>query len=549
MTDLTNTGNAANSPAEVLLQVSDLRITFAGREVVHGIDFSVRKGEKLALVGESGSGKTVSALAMLGLAQGAQVTGHAFFHTGPAHSATVDILALPARALQDLRGRDIAMVFQEPMTALNPLFTVGEQIAEVVQLKEGLSAAQAWAVAVQLLSDTGIDEPQRRAGAYPHQLSGGQRQRAMIAMALACKPKLLLADEPTTALDVTVRQQILDLLTDLQRAYGMAVVLITHDLRMVRQFADRVAVMENGHIVEHGEVSTLFENPQHAYTRRLLASRPERKLVALDAGAQEILRAENLSVRYDTALPGIKGWFSKGSFTAVDQATLSMQAGQSLGVVGESGSGKSSLALALLGLHPHGGDLTLMQTHWGLGRASDLALRQKMQVVFQDPFSSLSPRLTLGDIVGEGLLVHQPTLTAAQRRQLALQVLEEVGLTEVQFPGLLERYPHQFSGGQRQRIAIARALIVKPSLLVLDEPTSALDVTMAKQVLSLLQSLQEERGLAFLLITHDIDVIRAMTHRMVVMQNGNIVEAGETLAVLERAQHPYTRSLLASYRE
>jgi microcin C transport system ATP-binding protein len=532
-----------------LLQVSDLRITFAGREVVHGIDFSVRKGEKLALVGESGSGKTVSALAMLGLAQGAQVTGHAYFHQGPSHSAPVDILALPARALQDLRGRDIAMVFQEPMTALNPLFTVGEQIAEVVQLKEGLSAAQAWAVAVQLLSDTGIDEPQRRAGAYPHQLSGGQRQRAMIAMALACKPKLLLADEPTTALDVTVRQQILDLLTNLQRAYGMAVVLITHDLRMVRQFADRVAVMENGHIVEHGEVDTLFDKPQHAYTRRLLASRPERNLVALQHDGQEILRAENLSVRYDTALPGIKGWFSKGSFTAVAQATLSMQAGQSLGVVGESGSGKSSLALALLGLHPHGGDLTLMQTHWGLGRASDLALRQKMQVVFQDPFSSLSPRLTLGDIVGEGLLVHQPTLTAAQRRQLALEVLEEVGLTEVQFPGLLERYPHQFSGGQRQRIAIARALIVKPSLLVLDEPTSALDVTMAKQVLSLLQSLQEERGLAFLLITHDIDVIRAMTHRMVVMQNGNIVEAGETLAVLEHAQHPYTCSLLASYLE
>ena len=533
---------------QLLLDVKGLRVAFGGKSVVHGVDFRIAAGEKLALVGESGSGKTVTALSLLRLAQNAEVTGSAKLSGARGGSNARDLLSIPERELRGIRGKEIAMIFQEPMTALNALYSVGDQIAEVLELHEGLSARAAQAAAVQLLADTGIPEPERRARAFPHQLSGGQRQRAMIAMALACKPRLLLADEPTTALDVTVRAQILDLLADLQRKHGMAVLLITHDLNLVRRFADRVAVMENGHIVEHGAVATVFEAPQHAYTRKLIDSHPERDVaaVAVVDGAQPVLEATGLRVSYPVSRPGIAGWFRKGEFIAVENADFRIAPGETLGVVGESGSGKSTLALAALGLLKYRGALKVSGKGWAVDRASDLALRRVMQVVFQDPFSSLSPRMTVEQIVGEGLRVHAPELSTAQRRARALAALADVGLGEAQFPSLLDRYPHEFSGGQRQRLAIARALIVDPQLLVLDEPTSALDVTIQKQVLGLLQCLQRERGLSYLLITHDVEVIRAMAHQVIVMKDGAILETGPVERVLDAPEHPYTKKLVAA---
>jgi len=538
--------SATALPSGNLLEVQGLRVAFAGVDVVKGIDFSIAPGEKVALVGESGSGKTVTALSLLGLAADAHCRGTARF-AGP--QGEVDLLALPQRDLRAIRGRDIAMIFQEPMTALNPLFPIGNQIAEVLQLKQGLSKAACARAVIALLASTGIPEPERRAQAFPHQLSGGQRQRAMIAMALACKPRLLLADEPTTALDVTIRGQILDLLSALQRENGMAVLLITHDLNMVRKFADRVAVMEKGHLVEHGPVAAVFANPRHAYTRKLLDSRPRRNVVefqALDAVAPQapILRAQDLQVSYPVPIPGIRGWFRKGAFVAVKGAGFSVLPGRTLGVIGESGSGKSTLALAMLGLQPFAGRVEVNAQPWGSSKQADKGLRRTIQVVFQDPFSSLSPRLTVEEIVGEGLLVHQPSLGAGARQQRVLQALVEVGLDEQEFPNLLGRYPHEFSGGQRQRLAIARALIVEPRLLVLDEPTSALDVTIQQQVLELLQRLQRERGLSYLLITHDVDVIRAMAHEVLVMKEGEIVESGSLAEVLDAPRHLYTRKLV-----
>ena len=536
------------TPHQPLLDVKGLRVAFGGKEVVHGIDFRIAAGEKLALVGESGSGKTVTALALLRLAQNADIAGVAKLFDAQAASNGRDLLSIPERELRGIRGKEIAMIFQEPMTALNALYTVGDQIAEVLELHEGLSARDAQAAAVQLLADTGIPEPERRARAFPHQLSGGQRQRAMIAMALACKPRLLLADEPTTALDVTVRAQILDLLADLQRKHGMAVLLITHDLNLVRRFADRVAVMEDGHIVEQGDVATVFEAPQHAYTRKLIDSHPERNVSAVAAGsdARPVLEATGLRVSYPVSRPGVAGWFRKGEFIAVQNADFRIAPGETLGVVGESGSGKSTLALAALGLLKYRGALKVDGKGWAVDRGSDLALRRVMQVVFQDPFSSLSPRMTVEQIVGEGLRVHAPELGTEQRRARALAALADVGLSEAQFPSLLDRYPHEFSGGQRQRLAIARALIVDPQLLVLDEPTSALDVTIQKQVLGLLQRLQRERGLSYLLITHDVEVIRAMAHHVIVMKDGNILESGLVERVLDAPEHPYTKTLVAA---
>jgi microcin C transport system ATP-binding protein len=536
----------AAAPSGKLLDVQGLRVAFAGVDVVKGIDFSIAPGEKVALVGESGSGKTVTALSLLGLATNAHCRGSARF-AGP--QGEVDLLALPEYDLRGIRGRDIAMIFQEPMTALNPLFPIGNQIAEVLQLKQGLDKADCARSVIALLASTGISEPERRAQAFPHQLSGGQRQRAMIAMALACKPKLLLADEPTTALDVTIRGQILDLLSALQREYGMAVLLITHDLNLVRKFADRVAVMEKGHLVEQGPVATVFADARHAYTRKLLDSRPRRDVVEVDAmpaaAAQTpILRVEDLQVSYPVPIPGIRGWFRKGAFVAVKGAAFSVLPGRTLGVIGESGSGKSTLALAALGLHPFSGRMEVDAQAWGGGKQADKALRRAIQVVFQDPFSSLSPRMTVEEIVGEGLLVHQAGLGAGDRQLRVLQALAEVGLAEQEFPSLLGRYPHEFSGGQRQRLAIARALIVEPRLLVLDEPTSALDVTIQQQVLQLLQRLQRERGLSYLLITHDVDVIRAMAHEVLVMKEGEIVESGTLAQVLDAPRHPYTRKLV-----
>jgi microcin C transport system ATP-binding protein len=527
--------------SQLLLDVKDLRVAFGGKEVVRGIDFQLAPGEKVALVGESGSGKTVTALSLLRLLTEARVSGQARFAGSEGEG---DLLALPERQLRGIRGRDIAMIFQEPMTALNPLYTVGEQIMEVLQLKLGLSRAEAQARVVQLLADTGIPEPERRQAAYPHQLSGGQRQRAMIAMALACQPRLLLADEPTTALDVALRGQILDLLDGLQRKHGMAVLMITHDLNLVRRFASRVIVMENGHIVEQGAVAEVFASPQHPYTRSLIDSRPVRDVVPPTSAGQPVLQAEGLRVSYPVPIPGLRGWFRKGEFVAVQGADFTLRPGQTLGVIGESGSGKSTLALAALGLLPCGGRLTVDGQSWSLDQARNKALRRVVQVVFQDPFSSLSPRLTVEEIVGEGLSIHAPLLSKEERRSKVEQALQEVGLAEVQFPGLLQRYPHEFSGGQRQRLAIARALIVEPRLIVLDEPTSALDVSIQKQVLQLLQRLQKERSLSYLLITHDVDVIRAMAHEVLVMKGGEIVESGAVAALLDAPSHPYTRTLV-----
>ncbi|MCZ8255290.1 MAG: dipeptide ABC transporter ATP-binding protein [Polaromonas sp.] len=545
--------------ATPLLDVQNLRISFAGKSVVHGIDFSIAPGEKLALVGESGSGKTVTALSLLRLAQNAAVGGKAVFTgvdgaertaSGAPPRSPVDLLSLPEQSLRGIRGRDIAMIFQEPMTALNPLFSVGNQIAEVIQLKQGLAQAESMHAAIKLLADTGITEPERRANSFPHQLSGGQRQRAMIAMALACQPRLLLADEPTTALDVTLRGQILDLLGELQQRNGMAVLMITHDLNLVRKFADRVAVMENGQIVEQGPVAEVFARPQHAYTRKLIDSKPQRDgLAAADGGADRgtpAMKADRLRVAYPVPIPGIRGWFRHAEFVAVKSASFHIPPGRTLGVIGESGSGKSTLALASLGLLPFSGELQAAGQAWSRQAARNKAIRRAVQVVFQDPFSSLSPRMTVEAIVEEGLLVHEPKLAAPGRRERALQALADVGMTDAQFPGLLQRYPHEFSGGQRQRLAIARALIVNPSLLVLDEPTSALDVTIQKQVLGLLQRLQRERGLSYLLITHDVDVIRAMAHEVMVMKDGDVLEAGSLCDVLDRPQHPYTRVLVTA---
>jgi microcin C transport system ATP-binding protein len=549
-----------------LLDVRGLTVSFAGNEVVHGIDFSIAAGERVALVGESGSGKTVSALSLLRLAANARLGGLARFNGQ-------DLLAMPEHELRTVRGRDIAMIFQEPMTALNPLMTVGDQIAEVLTLKTGLTKDRLAQKVVELLAETGIPEPARRANAFPHQLSGGQRQRAMIAMALACQPRLLLADEPTTALDVSLRGQILELLVRLQQSHGMAVLLITHDLNLVRRFADRIIVMENGSVVEQGATAEVFAQPQHAYTQRLIASKPVRDVVAsedvakvgsiaevgvrlqsdrqrnLQTAAPPLMMARELRVAYPTPLAGIRGWFKRGEFVAVRGANFEVLPGQTLGVMGESGSGKSTLALAALGLLPFQGELRIAGEAWSANAARNKALRRQVQVVFQDPFSSLSPRMTVEEIVGEGLSVHAQELSKNERQQLVMTALRDVGLgvaDDAAMAQTLQRYPHEFSGGQRQRLAIARALIIKPGMLVLDEPTSALDVTVQKQVLQVLQKLQRERGLSYLLITHDVDVIRAMAHSVMVMKDGAVVESGPVNQVLTQAQHEYTRILVSA---
>jgi microcin C transport system ATP-binding protein len=535
-----------------LLEVRDLSVSFAGTEVVHGIDFSMAPGERVALVGESGSGKTVSALSLLRLVANAKLGGQALFKGQ-------DLLAMPEPELRAVRGRDIAMIFQEPMTALNPLMTVGDQIAEVLALKTALSNTQMAQKVIELLAETGIPEPARRARAFPHQLSGGQRQRVMIAMALACQPKLLLADEPTTALDVSLRGQILELLVRLQQSHGMAVLLITHDLNLVRRFADRIIVMENGSVVEQGSTPEVFARPQHAYTQRLIASRPVRDVVEgggdvrlksdLQEAKQTVMSAKGVRVVYPTSLAGMRGWFKHGEFVAVQGANFDVLPGQTLGVMGESGSGKSTLALAALGLLPFQGELKIAGDAWSANAARNKALRRQVQVVFQDPFSSLSPRMTVEEIVGEGLGVHAPELSKNERQQRVMTALRDVGLGTVDDAAMvqtLQRYPHEFSGGQRQRLAIARALIIQPGMLVLDEPTSALDVTVQKQVLQLLQKLQRDRGLSYLLITHDVDVIRAMAHVVLVMKDGAVVESGPVDQVLAQPQHEYTRILVSA---
>ncbi len=546
MTDLlmTDTNPVASVP---LLQVRGLTVSFGGLSVVHGLDFEICAGQKVALVGESGSGKTVSALSLLRLVPDAILGGQALLNGR-------DLLSMSVPELRAVRGQEVAMIFQEPMTALNPLMTVGDQITEVLRLKRALtqtlSQAQSEQEALLLLDDTGIEQPQRCAASYPHQLSGGQRQRAMIAMALAGRPQLLLADEPTTALDVSLRGQILDLLARLQASRGMAVLLITHDLNLVRRFADRVIVMERGVIVEQGTAADVLLHPQHRYTRHLIGSRPERDLVPApsDAATPAVMTAQGLRVSYPTRYSGVCGWFKRGEWVAVHGADFELHPGQTLGLMGQSGSGKTSLALAVLGLLPFAGQLQIAGQSWSSVAAHNQALRLRVQVVFQDPFSSLSPRMTTEEIVGEGLQVHAPELSRAQRRRRVLAALQSVGLggCDAEAEQLLLRYPHEFSGGQRQRLAIARALIIQPDILVLDEPTSALDVTVQKQVLQLLQGLQRDRGLSYLLITHDVDVIRAMAHDVLVMKDGVVVEHGPVDDVLARPRHDYTRLLVST---
>jgi microcin C transport system ATP-binding protein len=538
-----------------LLQVRDLRIGFQAEDVVKGISFNLDLGEKLALVGESGSGKSVTALSFVKLLEGARVSGRVLWTAQDADTLapeatdaphTHDLVKLSERELINIRGQDIAFVFQEPMTALNPLMMVGDQIAEVLELKRGMTKAEAWHEAVELLNLTGIPEPVRRASAYPHQLSGGQRQRVMIAMALACRPRLLVADEPTTALDVSLRAQILDLLNDLQKRFGMAVLLITHDLNTVRRFADQVLVMEKGVIVESGKVDVVLTYPTHPYTQKLIDSQPPRNVVEAKNNAPAVMQARALRVSYPMRRAGWRGWFKGDQFVAVQGASFDLRAGQTLGVIGESGSGKTTLALAALGLMSCEGALTIDGVAWQGKAGQDLPLRRKVQVVFQDPFSSLSPRMNVQELVSEGLTLHAPELDDLGRLRRMLVTLAAVGLTETEFPGLLQRYPHEFSGGQRQRLAIARALVVEPQVLVLDEPTSALDATTQLQVLQLLQKLQRERGLSYLLITHDVSVIRAMAHHVMVMQAGKVVEAGTFEQVLNNPQAPYTKILVGA---
>ncbi|EJN09835.1 ABC transporter ATP-binding protein [Herbaspirillum sp. YR522] len=531
-----------SNASDSLLKIDNLNVHFGARQVVHGVSFDIKPGEKLALVGESGSGKSVIALSTLRLVPGARLSGRIDFDG-------TDLTSLPERDLTAVRGRDVAVIFQEPMTALNPLYTVGEQIAEVYRVKHRLGSREAWAKAVERLAETEIPEPQRRARAYPHQLSGGQRQRAMIAMALASEPRLLIADEPTTALDVSLRLQILDLLEQLQRSRGMAVLMITHDLNLVHRFADRVVVLQNGRLVEQGAVAAVLHRPQHPYTRKLLDSRPVRDLVEEQThDDRRVLRAEHVRVDYRLPAASFRELFRQRYFNAVQDASFELAPGRTLGIIGESGSGKSTLAQAVLGLLRAQGEISICGSSWEAAKAAGFegkkALRRRIQVVFQDPYASLSPRRNVQDIVGEALAFHEPDLDAGQRRLRVLEMLAAVGLSHEQFPGLLERHPHEFSGGQRQRIAIARALITRPEVLVLDEPTSALDVTIQKQVLTLLQKLQKTHGLSYFLITHDMEVIQAMAHEVIVMRNGNIVEYGRAQAILEAPKNPYTRALI-----
>lgn len=516
---------------KTLLTVSGLNAWFGSRQVLTSVGFSIAEGEKVALVGESGSGKTLVAQSVMRLNPDVRLRGAVLF-------GEEDLLQVTPARLRQIRGQAMSMIFQEPMTALNPLFSIGKQIVEVLKDKLGLPAREAWARGMELLQQMGLDDAAHCMEAYPFQLSGGQRQRAMIAMALACEPSLLIADEPTTALDVTVRGQILELLAKEQQNRNMAILFITHDLNLVRHFADKVVVMHNGVVVESGLVNNVFSRPVHPYTQMLLASKLD--ILAQPVGS-EITRLEARDITVHRQRHALKFWHRAPP--VVQSASLNVRQGQTLGIVGESGSGKTTLGLALMRLLPCSGEVLLDGQPLSAlkGRALQQA-RKSFQVVFQDPFSSLSPRMTVGAIVKEGLEVHYPSLSAEDAERKVLAVLAEVGLHK----DAIERYPHEFSGGQRQRIAIARALVVHPRLILLDEPTSALDASLQKQVLQLLLSLQQKYGMSYLLISHDLAVIRAMAQQVIVMKSGQVVESGQTNQVLSHPSHGYTKALLAS---
>ena len=524
-------------PDAPLLEVRDLGITFpAGdTQAVAGISLRLECGRTLAIVGESGSGKSVTALAIPRLLPaGTRVTGAITFKG-------TDMLAASEDQLRELRGSAVTMVFQEPMTSLNPLHTIERQVGEILEVHGLRGRAARRARTLELLEEVGIRDPAERLGAYPHQLSGGQRQRVMIAMALANRPDLLIADEPTTALDVTVQAQILALLRDLQHRHGMAMLFITHDLGIVRELADDVAVMQRGRIVETGPVNTIFAEPQHAYTRALLAAEPKGAAPARDETAETVLRAEKLKVHFPIRAGLLRQ--EVGSVKAVDGVDLVVRAGQTVGVVGESGSGKTTLGLAVLRLISSQGRVAFLgKPIEALGFKAMRPLRRDMQVVFQDPYGSLSPRMTIGDIVGEGLSVQRDRLPAAQRRKVVAAALAETGLD----PSTMDRYPHEFSGGQRQRIAIARAMVLEPRFVVLDEPTSALDMSVQAQIVDLLRALQARRGLAYLFISHDLRVVRALASDIIVMQAGVVVESGPAAEVFAAPRDAYTRALFAA---
>jgi microcin C transport system ATP-binding protein len=525
-----------------LLSVRDLHVTFAvpggAVEAVKGVSFDLDKGETLALVGESGSGKSVTALSIL------QLLPYPMARHAPSSSIAFDskeLVGAPESVMRDIRGNRIAMVFQEPMTSLNPLHTIEKQLSETLFLHKHMTAHAARARVIELLHLVGLPEAERRLDAYPHQLSGGQRQRVMIAMALANEPDILIADEPTTALDVTIQAQILKLLKELRARFGMALLLITHDLGIVRKMADKVCVMTKGEVVEAGPTAAVFDRPQHAYTRHLLAAEPKGKPPATDGAGSPLIAAKGLKVWF----PIRSGLFRRvtDNVKAVDGVDFSLRAGETLGVVGESGSGKTTLGLALLRLLASEGAITYDGKRLdGIGESAMRPLRRELQIMFQDPFSSLSPRLSVAQIVEEGLKVHRIGHDAKERRALIDQALTEVGLD----PEAAERYPHEFSGGQRQRIAVARAMVLKPRFVVLDEPTSALDMSVQAQVVDLLRDLQERHHLSYLFISHDLRVIRALAHHVLVMKDGKIVEAGPAQQLFDAPRHPYTRALMAA---
>ena len=524
-----------------LLTIENLGVRFhvagAHVEAVHSASLHIERGETVALVGESGSGKSATALSVLQLLP----YPRASHPHGSVRLDGEELLGAASARLQKLRGNRVAMVFQEPMTSLNPLHSIEKQLGETLTLHRGLSRAAARTRAIDLLELVGLSDAEKRLDAWPHQLSGGQRQRVMIAMALANEPDLLIADEPTTALDVTIQAQILALLRALQARFGMAILLITHDLGIVRQMADRVYVMSTGQIVEHNATEALFTSPQHPYTRTLLAAEPQGDPPRIDATAPAVVHAEEVRVHFAIKRGLLRR--TVGHVKAVDGLSLSVRAGQTVGVVGESGSGKTTLGQALLRLGPIEGTIAFdSRDIQGWSQKEIRPLRRQMQIVFQDPFASLSPRLSAFQIIEEGLLVHAIGPTYAERRQLVADAMAEVGLD----PATMDRYPHEFSGGQRQRIAIARAMVLKPRFVVLDEPTSALDKTVQAQIVELLLQLQQRHGLAYLFISHDLKVVRALASELIVMKDGQVVEQGPAQRIFTAPQAAYTRALFAA---